>query len=180
MITTASPNSAIPGEAFRASHPTDRWGARRNGHWAAYDRDGNRLAVGADWCTAPTAAELEAWDAEAQAAAARVAAWPVDVIGQALYIRFGRLPRAGRSRNYATGQLERGVSVYRARYNARTDALDASSALAGTYVHYLIAGKRPYLVAGDEVGTGSDGEPVLANARVVAELVATPDGFRIA
>ncbi len=173
MIETASPNSAIQCEAFRASSPS-------SGHWAAYGRDGQRLATGVDWCTTPTAAELAAWDEEAREAAERAAAWPVEVIGRSLYIRFGRLPRGGRSRNYVTGQLEPGVSVYRARYNARTDALDASGALAGTYLHYLIAGKQAYLVAGDEVSTGSDGEPVLANARIIAELVVTPDGFRIA
>ena len=177
-------NSAIHGEVWRAEHPANRWGMTPNHHWAAYDRDGRRIATGQPMpgytTCEPTAEELEEWDAEAVRAAANAQAWPVDPTDPALYIRFGRLPRAGRSRNYLTGEHESGVSVYNARYNAATDALDASSALGGTYIHYLIEGRDAYLVTGDECGIGSDGEPVLAGTRIVATLVATADGFRIA
>lgn len=177
-------NSAVPGEVWRAEHPANRWGMTPNAHWAAYDRDGRRIATGQPMpgytSCEPTADELEEWDAEAVRAAQAAAQWAVDVLRHDMYIRFGRLPRAGRSRNYLTGEHESGVSVYNARYNAATDALDASSALGGTYIHYLIEGRPAYLVAGDECGVGSDGEPVLAGTRIVATLVATADGFRIA
>lgn len=184
MIRTASPNSAIPGEVFRASHTPNRWGMTPNAHWAAYDRDGRRIATGQPMpgytSCEPTADELAIWDAEAVRAAANAQAWPVDPTDPALYIRFGRLPRAGRSRNYLTGEYEAGVSVYNARYNAATDVLDASSALGGTYIHYLIEGRDAYLLTGAECGVGSDGEPVLADVRIIATLASTPEGFRIA
>lgn len=85
------------------------------------------------------------------------------------FVRFGPLPAAGRSRNHADGALEAGVSVYRgqrlrdgrARVEPRTNA-----EIVGHL--YLAADARQlYIVAGREIGVGSDGEPLLADCRIL-------------
>lgn len=35
-----------------------------------------------------------------------------------------------------------------------------------------------YLITGREVGRGSDGEPLLADVRIIAQAEVTPDGYR--
>ena len=82
------------------------------------------------------------------------------------YVRYGRLPAGGRSRNYADGTLEAGVSVFRGQRlpSGEARALPNSAQEVGTYLH--LRDRQLYIVTGQEIGTGSDGEPVLANARI--------------
>lgn len=84
------------------------------------------------------------------------------------YVRYGRLPRSGRSRNYADGTLEAGVSVFRGERLASGEA----RARPGTNYELgslLSLRDRPlYIIAGREIGLGSDGEPLLAGARIVS------------
>jgi hypothetical protein len=83
------------------------------------------------------------------------------------FVRYGNLPRGGRSRNYADDTLEVGVSVYRG------EQLPDGRARARPQTNQEFVGRhfltdRPlYVVSGDEIGTGSDGEPVLAHCRIV-------------
>lgn len=84
--------------------------------------------------------------------------------GSPCYIRFGKLPKGGRSRNHITGELEAGVSVYPAAkvsdgYIVDMRGIDAGSGL------FIVQGRDAYLVTGDVVGMGSDGEPLLANCK---------------
>ncbi|RMG90135.1 MAG: hypothetical protein D6706_20150 [Chloroflexi bacterium] len=70
------------------------------------------------------------------------------------------------SRNHATGELEQGMSV--------------SKTLATVWAYGY---KYAYKVTGDEIGTGSDGEPVIVNAKPVSPLMDAAeaiarDGFR--
>ncbi len=51
---------------------------------------------------------------KAKARKAMRARRPTPRAGEDVYLRFGDLPEGGRSRNYRTGRLEPGVSVYRA------------------------------------------------------------------
>lgn len=91
---------------------------------------------------------------------------------QPVYIRFGELPAGGRSRNHATGQLEAGISCYRARrrvdggYELVSSGLPyaAIAAAMGAY------GNTVLLIAGEECGRGSDGEPVLRDVQVLGRL----------
>lgn len=79
------------------------------------------------------------------------------------YIRYGDIPAGGYSRNAATGELEKGVSVFYAEYakNGEYRPLPKNNQQLGSLLT-LIADKRPvYRVRGTEVGTGGDGEPVL-------------------
>ena len=93
-----------------------------------------------------------------------------------IYIRFGALPKGGKSRNWASGEYERGVSVYRARYNVNTGTYQPFGALPGAEIAHLLRGSQILLVTGDKVGTGSDGEPLLANVIIITELEYTTDG----
>lgn len=84
------------------------------------------------------------------------------------FVRFGTLPEDGRSINHADGTAEDGVSVYNgeilpsgeARPTIRTNQ-ELGSLLMG------LISRKMYIVEGDEIGVGSDGEPVLKNCRIV-------------
>lgn len=88
-----------------------------------------------------------------------------------LYIRFGELPKSGKSKNYATGEYENGISVYDARYDIGEGAFEiCGNALSGAAFAGLLSGKNIYLLSGEEYGTGSDGEPTIRNAKIISEL----------
>lgn len=82
------------------------------------------------------------------------------------YVRYGKLPKGGRSINHADGSLEAGVSVY---YGERLPSGEARALprsnmeLAGAL---SIMDRQLYIVTGELAGTGSDGEPVLRNCRI--------------
>lgn len=89
-----------------------------------------------------------------------------------LFIRFGELPQSGKSRNHLTEQDEAGVSVYEAveRKDGRIQVLlprldySACVSLSGCI-------DRPaFIVHGEIVGYGSDGEPLLRDCRVVRAI----------
>lgn len=84
-----------------------------------------------------------------------------------VYIRFGRW--SSRSYNHATGERERGVSVYRAELHD-----DGSVSLAETVPGKILNGRVCFVVTGKEVGIGSDGEPLLQ------QVVARPYAIRLA
>jgi len=77
------------------------------------------------------------------------------------YIRFGDMPQNGLSKNHRDNTFEAGVSVYNAEY--ATDhtyrLLLSNDGMYGEAAH--IANRPAYRVWGEEVGIGSDGEPVL-------------------
>ena len=85
------------------------------------------------------------------------------------YVRYGKLPRGGKSRNYATGELERGVSVFRGEVlpSGEARALPGTNVLAASMVS--LWDRDLYVVSGVEIGTGSDGEPVLKNCKIIAK-----------
>lgn len=82
------------------------------------------------------------------------------------YVRYGKLPKGGRSINHADGALEAGVSVY---YGERLPSGEARALprsnmeLAGAL---SLMDRQLYIVTGELAGTGSDGEPVLRNCRI--------------
>jgi hypothetical protein len=89
---------------------------------------------------------------------------------QTMYVRFGEAPASGQSANAETDELEAGVSCYRAEWqNSDRDVIclyvpnDESAGTAG-----CLEGRRPlYLVEGELVGTGGDGEPLLTNVTCI-------------
>jgi len=156
----------------------NNWRVSNNCHWAEYNESGVRVAQGTHRLCAPTAEELARWDATIGEIIAR--AERAD-LPSALYLRWGNLPRGGRSKNHATGELEAGVSVYGARYNPVTDLIEYAEDGTGCHaaLTYLLSGAPCYLVTGTEVGRGSDGEPVLRDVRILATLKPCEAGFEL-
>jgi hypothetical protein len=160
--------------------PGATWRAQSGLHWADYDKRGLRVATGTHWACVPPAAELATWDAEAPQIAAR-AAYAAELPFNT-YIRWRPIPRSGYSYNHATHEYERGVSVYRARYNPGTDLIeysDDNGLGGGANMLLMLLGAPAYLVTGREVGIDSDGGPLLSEARVIARLIPTESGLRI-
>lgn len=108
------------------------------------------------------------------------------------YIRYGGLPRDRRSYNSRENVYEAGVSVYRAdvypaeytngagkaflldHYTLDLDGVDFVSTM------FITRSERAaYLVTGDEIGTGADGEPILANVRIVGCVAAADEYGRV-
>lgn len=96
-----------------------------------------------------------------------------------LYIRFGELPKDGKSRVHISGEPcveEAGVSVYRAieANGVYYPELPEESNAAGVsdYFRYLMeSDSSVYLVTGDLLWLeGHDREPLLANPVVIADL----------
>lgn len=107
------------------------------------------------------------------------------------YVRFGKLPKNGRSGISAAHQAfvlartgfripkrEKGISAYHAKWDGRRKKWIMPTVGWDSYVlgmeellESACAGKRPvYLVAGTEVGEGEDGEPLLAGVSIIEEL----------
>lgn len=96
-----------------------------------------------------------------------------------LYIRFGEIPEGGFSTIYSYGEesgKEKGVSCYRAIID-ETDVIHICLPLPFTesrwnvlqgFIHY---DNRPaFLITGDVVGYGSEGEPLLKNVLIAKRL----------
>ncbi len=82
------------------------------------------------------------------------------------YVRFGYLPRNGRSRYSFQWRSEAGVSCYPGdmreggRFFVDTSGLTDESGLAGL-VLFCALDRPAFFVEGEEVGVGTDGEPLL-------------------
>ena len=147
-------------------------------------------AFGSDWLVVEAddaddalavAGSVEAWDALAKIAKAWNGAavdrvlWHLsegaDAEGdEEMFIRYGAAPRDGISVDHSTGRAEAGLSVYSTVEVDGGYALDDSAIRTPTAVFLIAQGADAYLVAGVRVGTGSDGEPVIAGYRLVCPL----------
>lgn len=94
------------------------------------------------------------------------------------YIRFGDIPENEESKIYCGEQevgTEKGVSVYPA-FKANGNwviglTLPITKTSLYTQQHLLEYDSKPcYLVTGNCVGKGSDGEPLIKNVKVVSEI----------
>lgn len=163
-----------PRAAFRAQDPYI--GPETPSGWADYDTDGARVRTGAG--IESDDPRLLVWDLAAKAAVERLEKSGLR-IGLPLYIRYGRLPKGGKSKNHASGEDEKGISAFRGEYDLNTGMIQFSSenGLSGAALSGLISGRQALLLTGDERGLGSDGEPVLENVSVLGRLTPTRDGF---
>ena len=96
-----------------------------------------------------------------------------------LYIRFGTIPEDENSRIYRGEDevgVENGLSVYPAFQNKDGDiilglTLPITKTTLYTQQHLLEYDNRPcYLVTGNKVGNGSDGEPLIHNVKIIREI----------
>lgn len=105
-----------------------------------------------------------AW-ADHEAAAEMLNRHRLAATGTPVYLRFGNLPKSGYSINHATGVVEPGISVYEGcrvgnnKYYLMLSKVNAGSAL------FIAQGRQAYVVTGDIVGYGSDGEKCLKNCQ---------------
>lgn len=141
-------------------------GERGNMSWAEFDRSGNLVSEckrGDFLFPGLTDRDM----AEARDAISHMLPAPyVDA-----YLRFNDLPEGGRSKNFATGQMEAGVSCYALRWDLINQCYKRTGGgLDGAMIAYGIQGSPMYLITGTECGTGSDGEPVLEGAKILANL----------
>lgn len=93
------------------------------------------------------------------------------------YIRFGEIPQNETSSIYLGGQKigeELGVSVYDAVEMTNgwhvIMPLPISPKQGTTYLCLSKQHRNVYLVIGDEVGYGADGEPVLKNVKIIEDI----------
>lgn len=97
------------------------------------------------------------------------------------YIRFGDFPTSGKSKNWAIGEMERGVSAYPVKWNVSKNKWEIDESQLEEFealynLTYDIAnndGRPVYLVHGQETNyLGSDGEPLLDinNVKIVKKL----------
>ncbi|MFC5135506.1 MULTISPECIES: hypothetical protein [Haloferacaceae] len=100
-------------------------------------------------------------------------ALPVDTSTD-VYIRFGDIPDDERSYNHTDDCYEDGVSVYAAEIESVPPASEAPAMFvpigSKTLQILMLAQRDTYLVTGERVGTGVDGEPLLRNVEIVSEL----------
>ena len=82
------------------------------------------------------------------------------------YVRFCKVPQDERSYNFMRNRKEEGVSVFKADTNNMPVLENAEQAKS----LWARLDRRHYLVMGDVVGYGQDGEPLLQNVRVVRKL----------
>ncbi|GCF11986.1 hypothetical protein [Dictyobacter arantiisoli] len=150
--------------------------------WAEFNAvTGDLVQAGTDWSCKPSNEQLDAWQAVARTYA-QMWGQRLDDLHSTFYIRYGNVPKGGRSTNYATGRKEQGVSVYAATYDLNTGAIVFDGRLSGAGTLAFVSSDRtPHLVTGHYVGDGSDGEPLLRQVQVVAELSydASLEGFLI-
>lgn len=154
-------------DVVRVQAPPTSWAA----WWIKLDLSGRVIAHGHSWSVKPDAETLARVAEAGPAIVEAVRPVLMDAM-EPVYIRFGELPAGGLSRNWATGELEPGVSCYRARrrvdggYELVSSGLPyaAIAAAMGAY------GNTVLLIAGEECGRGSDGEPCLRNVRTLARL----------
>jgi len=157
---------------------TTTWEPREN--WCIIDQ--YREAIAAGWTAqmikdyneavkARNGAHLaarEARDAQAKAEAAAENLHNIAAAeqGTRTYVRLGRLPQGGRSRNHRDNYYEAGVSVYAAWMTDSTVYVDLRGGVSVGVLMFSTASR--YEVAGVELDeTGSDGEPLLTDARVI-------------
>lgn len=100
-------------------------------------------------------------------------------MGKQKYIRFGDIPINEQSAIYRGEELigyESGVSVYYAFIlDDNTIVLGLSFPITKTTLytqqHLLEYDNRPcYLVEGDYIGNGTDGEPLIKNVKIISEI----------
>lgn len=144
---------------------------RNNLAWAIFDRSGNAVK----FCSESF---MMHWNhADDAMISSKIKSFSDAPFNLPVYIRFNKLPKGNKSRNFATGTFENGLSVYSARYDLIScEYKICGSGFAGALITYTIKRAPIYFVTGEEVGKGSDGEPLLKNVKVLSEACVTDKG----
>jgi hypothetical protein len=123
--------------------------------------------------------DLCPWDCSMDDEIARVVKGFAPIPSYTAYLRFKNLPANGRSHNYATGQTEAGISVYELDWDLVAGAwrLCGSATPAQLIINTLRGDVPAYIVTGERVGTGSDGEPLLTDVKIIGPARQDGDGW---
>jgi hypothetical protein len=97
-----------------------------------------------------------------------------------VFVRYGRLPPGGKSRNYRDNLNESGVSVFRGTIspNGEVEVQPKHTYEAGTLLMGDMKSRPLYVVKGKEIGVGSDGEPILSNAKIFDPIKYAQEAFK--
>lgn len=91
-----------------------------------------------------------------------------------LYIRYGEIPSNEKSKIHnRAGEIigeEAGVSVFEYIEGKGAVIPDTEKARDDYFMLSKMFWKNHYLVSGDEVGIGSDGEPLITNVKIIKLL----------
>ena len=89
------------------------------------------------------------------------------------YIRIGEEPIMGKSKKLSGG-YEDGISVYDAvRMTDGWHIIMPLPSIKGqgmTYEYLIQSNRKIYLVVGDEIGIGSDGEPIIKKMKKIKDV----------
>lgn len=77
------------------------------------------------------------------------------------YLRFGKVPKDGKSYNYRDNFFEIGVSCFCAEFAGTEFRVSVDDTQYAEYLCFRDTGKPVYRIWGEEIGTGSAGEPLL-------------------
>ena len=80
-------------------------------------------------------------------------------------------PKNGKSKNHLTGDTETGVSVYEAI--VRKDKISIIMPCLTYSACVSLSGcieRQAYEVVGNIIGTGSDGEPIIKNCKIIRKI----------
>lgn len=87
------------------------------------------------------------------------------------FLRFGKIPNTNKSQNYHTKKLENGISVYEYVYHENKYKIIFPHLTYSSCVSLSGCIDRPcYLVEGQLVGFGSDGEPLITDVQIIKEV----------
>jgi len=94
----------------------------------------------------------------------------LEATAKRVFVRFGTLPNSGRSYNYRDNKYESGISVFNALllHNGQVIVKPNTNYELGSL--FTLMDRDAYIVEGEVIGTGSDGEPLLRNAKIVRKL----------
>lgn len=93
--------------------------------------------------------------------------------GTPCYLRYRRPPESGRSYNARDDIYEAGVSVYRAYRLGDRYVIDLTGHDPVSSLFISQTNGDPYLVTGENIGTGADGEPLLRHVRIIKPIPQT-------
>jgi hypothetical protein len=140
----------------------------RGRRWATYDFQGKLISHGYSGLEAPYKWDVENWGKEVAGLVQQMQVLPADF--DALYVRFGKPPISGCSKNHFSGKIEKGLSVYKAFLNPKVNLIMIWGTQPGAMIAYLNRGVQAYLLTGRIVGEGSDEEPLLRPFEILGEL----------
>jgi hypothetical protein len=125
--------------------------------------------------------DLCPWDCSMDDEIARVVKGFAPIPSYTAYLRFKDIPKSGKSRDYASGETLAGVSVYELDWDfSAGEWVLGGGASPFQYILNRQRGDVPaYIVTGERVGTGPDGEPLLANTKIIGSAAKTENGWAL-